>query len=366
MNRPLWKYRKKILYTEYHPISQLHVPETDLAKPRFPVVDCHTHFGAHFPGEPFYSRYDTELVVQQLQSLGVIHCIDLVLFDRSNWDAVLKKTQTNRGFFRFCAPIDLSGVGDASFSTSIVDAMQEYANLGCVGFKLWKELGLTLRNGRGELYSLTAPDFKPIWKCAARLNKPIVFHVADPPAFFQPADCYNERREEIVQYPFWHHYYQGLSFELLMEQLDALLGQNPDTTFLIPHLCSWPSNLEFVESLLHRHRNLYTDIAATLSEIGRQPRQFYRFACRWQDRILFGTDFFADGTMQHRRYFRFLETEDEYFAYDETGSLSQGRWMIYGCGLPDEVLQKLYFKNSLILFRISEDDLSCKHSTSHI
>ena len=80
-------------------------------------------------------------------------------------------------------------------------------------------------------------------------------------------------------------------------------------------------------------------------QLGRQPFAARKFFLTYQDRILFGTD----GPWPEERvqlYWRFLETEDEYFPYSEKPFPPQGLWNIYGVNLPDEVLRKVYHENA--------------------
>jgi predicted TIM-barrel fold metal-dependent hydrolase len=102
-----------------------------------------------------------------------------------------------------------------------------------------------------------------------------------------------------------------------------------------------------VERLLESNPNVHVDISARVSELGRQPYSARRFFLRFADRILFGTDLLPDPPM-YRLYYRFLETEDEYFEYPSHAS-RQGRWNIYGLHLPDDVLEKVYRTNALKL-----------------
>jgi predicted TIM-barrel fold metal-dependent hydrolase len=91
--------------------------------------------------------------------------------------------------------------------------------------------------------------------------------------------------------------------------------------------------------------NLYLDISARIAELGRQPYTARRFFLQYADRILFGTDLGPD-LAAYRLYYRFLETDDEYFNYDPKDIPSQGRWRIYGLFLPNEVLEKVYYQNT--------------------
>ena len=53
-------------------------------------------------------------------------------------------------------------------------------------------------------------------------------------------------------------------------------------------------------------------------------------------------------------YFRFFETEDEYFDYSPAKTPPQGRWKISGIGLPDEILRKVYAENARRILGLAE------------
>ena len=107
--------------------------------------------------------------------------------------------------------------------------------------------------------------------------------------------------------------------------------------------------------MLDRFPNVHVELGARIGELGRQPRRSRRFFERYQDRILFGTDAVPNGheTPQqvfgdalYQIYYRFLETEDEYFDYAPAPMPPQGRWQIYGLGLPEGILKKVYHDNA--------------------
>jgi predicted TIM-barrel fold metal-dependent hydrolase len=101
---------------------------------------------------------------------------------------------------------------------------------------------------------------------------------------------------------------------------------------------------------LDRCPNLHLDISARISELGRQPYTARRFFERYADRILFGIDCGPELDV-YRIYYRFLESSDEYFSYGAGAVPSQGRWQIYGLGLPTEILEKVYFANAARLLK---------------
>ena len=90
--------------------------------------------------------------------------------------------------------------------------------------------------------------------------------------------------------------------------------------------------------------NVYTEVGAVLYDIGRQPRVAHDFFVRFQDRILFGKDSFQPE--EYPYYWRVFETTDEYFDYYRD---YHAFWKLYGIGLPDAVLKKLYYQNALKL-----------------
>jgi predicted TIM-barrel fold metal-dependent hydrolase len=177
----------------------------------------------------------------------------------------------------------------------------------------------------------------------------VLIHVADPLAFFQPIDEKNERWEELHRRPEWSFY--GPQFpkhDELIAAFHRVVERHPKTTFLGAHMDSHAEKLPAVAEALEKYPNLYVELASRIAELGRQPYSARKFLIKFQDRVLLGTD----GPWPEERlklYWRFLETEDEYFPYSEKEFPPQGFWQIYGVHLPDEVLRKIYFENSLRL-----------------
>jgi hypothetical protein len=130
----------------------------------------------------------------------------------------------------------------------------------------------------------------------------------------------------------------------LLKQFVNVVARNPETTFIGAHFGNNVEDLAAVGQWLDQYPNLYVDIDARISELGRQPYTARRFLIKYQDRIMFGTDT-TPRREAFRIYYRFLETDDEYFNCAASHHL-QGFWMIYGVFLPDEVLEKIYHTNA--------------------
>ena len=328
--------------------SALSTPSTQVLLPRFPVIDAHNHLGAEFGG-----GWDKRPVGELLDLLDLVHVRVFV-----DLDGALGEECANRHLdqFKQAAPERFSIFGGVNwdawaeqgdgFGEWAAGRLRQQAARGVEGLKVWKILGLRVRDHRGELVAVDDPRLDPIWATAGELRLPVVIHVADPVAFFWPADDRNERAEELAAHPDWHFPSPPFpSFDSIITALANVITRHPQTTFVGAHVGCYAENLEWVAALLDRCANFHVDIAARLGELGRQPYAARRFFLKYADRILFGTDWPAEVEM-YRRHFRFLETADEYFSYDVHDPPRQGRWQIYGLYLPDDVLEKIYHLNA--------------------
>jgi predicted TIM-barrel fold metal-dependent hydrolase len=197
------------------------------------------------------------------------------------------------------------------------------------------------------------PKLNPVWDVCAKYKRPVIIHVADPAAFWTPLDKYNERWHELNEHPDW--LFGGGKYparEDLLSQLERVIATHPKTTFISTHFGNNAEDLGAVAKQLEKYPNLYVDIDARISELGRQPYTCRKLFLKYPDRILFGTDTYPDREA-YRIYFRFLETDDEYFDCAKSHHL-QGFWRIYGIFLPKEILAKVYYKNAVRLLGMGQ------------
>lgn len=327
--------------SDFAPRSELKVAEHTIAQPRFPVIDYHNHLDSLEPGD----------VLRIMDACGVEKLINITM--RTGQPALEILDRYHRAAperFHSYGWMDWTGIERGDFIQLSLDRLERLVDHGARGIKFWKDLGLTVRDASGELLRLDDERLAPIFDKAAELNIPVMFHTADPDAFFTPVDQYNERYEELAAHPDWSFYGSPVTKAELLEQRNRVFARHPKTTFVGAHLAESSENLSSVAGLLDQHPNLYVDISARVSELGRQPYTARAFMLKYADRILFGTDLLPAVDM-YRLYYRFLETSDEYFDYPSHAS-RQGRWQIYGIFLPDEVLRKVYRENALKLLRL--------------
>jgi len=345
--------RKELLLKDYDPVSMLSVESHEVLKPKFPVFDAHIHIGALQMGKEEVP-VDIERMVRELKTAGVYGVVNLKMF----WGEPLKRHMDSlkgyEDFIQTFASVDVSRLEEPGFSAYADDLVKGFKDMGIGGMKFWKNIGCTLKGSDGKYIRADDDRLRPVWEAAAKYDLLVLFHIADPKSFFTPVDERNEFYESLVDNPDWSFYGDGrYSFEELMEQQDNLISRNPGTTFIIPHVGSCAEDLAWVGAQLDKHPNMYIDIAARVNLLGRQPYTARDFFIKYQDRILFGTDysFDADDSTHdfYTDHYRFLETYDEYFRPIRAWGWGQGRWNICGIGLPDEVLKKLYSENAMRL-----------------
>jgi len=354
--------------SDFEPRSMLRVKETRVPKPRFPVIDFHTHLswspGLGKEGGPqFPAKVEEILPVMDRKNLRM-----LVNFTGGRGEVLEQVIRTfeqpHPGRFLVFAEPWWNKVADPNYPKLQADDLVRAHKAGARGLKILKTLGLYLRENvtTGPLIKVDDRRFDLMWEAAGALKMPVAIHTSDPEAFFLPIDRYNERWEELHAHPDWSFY--GKDFPAsreLHEARNRVMARHPKTQFVCLHMAV-AEDLATVSEWMDRYPNMWVEFGARIGELGRQPRTARRFFDKYQDRILFGTDAVPRGYEYPQQifcdelyeiYYRFLETEDEYFDYAPARIPPQGRWRIYGLGLPDTILRKIYHDNAARLLGLS-------------
>jgi len=329
---------KELKLRDWAPRSMLRTKLTRIDRPAFPVIDVHNHLG---------SGKDVAAILKAMDAAGVQTVVNL----DGGWGEELRGELrrfdgAHPGRFVTFALIDLKGIDEPGWTARTVRRLEADFQAGARGLKLHKSLGLYQRYTKtGKLVRVDDRRLDPIWRLCARHRRPVMIHTSDPAAFFTRLDRFNERWHELNEHPSWLFYgkdYPGR--QELLDQRNRVIARHPRTTFIGAHFGNNPEDLQAVGRWLDRYPNLFVDIDARISELGRQPYSARRFLIKHQDRVLFGTDTFPKAEI-YRVYYRFLESDDEYWDC-AAGHHRQGFWMIYGIFLPRAVLRKIYHDNA--------------------
>jgi predicted TIM-barrel fold metal-dependent hydrolase len=323
---------------EYAPRSTLRVPEHLLTRAKYPFVDVHSH---QRPGQ---TPAQLSQLLRDMDSLNLAVMVDL---SGGANGRVADKLRMFRGSnpkrFVVFTNVDFSNMDQPGWTVGAVKQLEvDVRTHGARGLKIFKNLGLTVKDGKGRVRT-DDPRIDPVWAKAGELGIPVLIHTGEPAPFFDAIDERNERWLELklhpdrarpaAQYPSW---------EAVMQEQWRMFRKHPRTTFINAHLGWLGNDLDRLGRLLDENPNVYTELAAVAYELGRQPRRAREFLIRYQDRVLMGKDTWAPA--EYHTYFRILETPDEYFDWFRN---YHAHWKMYGLDLPDAVLRKLYYGNAL-------------------
>jgi predicted TIM-barrel fold metal-dependent hydrolase len=358
---------------DFQPRSMLKVPETRVERARYPVIDIHTHLGFRAKGvngvphgEEMRFRAPASEILPVMDRVNLRTMVNLTGGVGRGLEQSIAQYQTAHPgrFITFTEP-RFDQITQPNYAKEQADDIARAKKTGARGLKVLKTLGLYLREQvtSGPLVAIDDKRFDPMWEACAGQNLPVAIHISDPEAFFLPTDRFNERFEELNNHPDWSFHGRDFpSFQQLLEARNRMFARHPKTTFIALHVGHNAENLAGVSESLDKFPNMYVEIGARIGELGRQPRTARKFFDRYQDRILFGTDAVPHGKETPQQifgedlyhiYFRFLETEDEYFDYAPAPVPPQGRWRIYGLGLPDALLRKVYHDNAARLLGVT-------------
>ncbi len=324
---------------DYRPRSTLVAPVHMVPKAKYPAIDFHGH----------PSIGSAEAIEQMGRALDSLNVRMMVVAGNVSGEslkrgvALVQGSATMKDRVRFLTGIDLRNVGPG-WADKAVAQLEADAAAGAVGIgEVGKGFGLSMTKSDGSRLKLDDRTLDPIWQAAARLKLPVFIHTADPPEFWQPIDNQNERWLELALFPGRRYpAEENPAFEQLMAERDSLVVHNPKTTFVIAHMGWHANDLGRLGRMMDAMPNLYTEVGAVLYDIGRQPRAAHAFFVRYQDRVLFGKDSFQPE--EYPYFWRVFETNDDYFDYYRG---YHAFWKLYGIGLPDAVLKKVYFANAL-------------------
>lgn len=252
------------------------------------------------------------------------------------------------------------------FGERIAAMLARAKDMGASGLKVYKGLGLGYLDPQNRRVPVDDPRLDVVFDAAGRLRMPVAIHTADPRAFWDPPDPTNERYEELRVHPNWSMYGQPVpGWSELLDELERRVDRHPDTTFVAVHFGCAAEEPDRVARMLRRYPNLYIDTAARFPEFGRHPASKMRkFFIEFQDRILYGTDLgvgidpldvvagsageqvptAAEVDRFFRSSYRYLESSDPQIP---SPTPIQGNWTIHGVGLPQDVLDKIYWKNAV-------------------
>jgi len=323
---------------DYRPVSIYKIPETEVKKAKYPVIDMHSHD---------YPKTDAGVKewIKTMDEAGISKTIILTYATGATFDSAIARYAPFKDRFQVWCGFDYTGYDKPGWQTNAVAELVRCYKKGARGVG---ELG---DKGLGESYSkpvkgwglhIDDPRMKPLLQKCAELHMPVSIHVAEDAWMYEKSDSTNDGLMNAAQWKVDMSKQGILNHDQLIATLEHAVKENPKTIFIACHLANCCSDLNRLARLFDSYPNLFADMAARYGELAPIPRFVNSFITKYANRIVYGTDMGMAYEM-YKTTFRILETADEHF-YEQ--DLFNYHWPLYGLSLPDDVLKKVYYENA--------------------
>ena len=329
-----------LLLKDYRPQSIFQVPQTVVLKAKYPAIDMHMH-------APRGSNLDS-IIKAQIKNMDETGVQKTILFcgTGKNFDQLATAYGKHADRFEIWCGLDFTGYNKPGFGPSAIAELERCVKLGARGVGEITDKGNGLARGTMPAMHVDDPRMDPILDKLAGLGLPLNFHIGDPRWMYEPM---NEKNDLLFEAYYFRldNKKDVLNHEDIIATLERAIKKHPRTTFIACHFMNLTFDLNHLGSLFDKYPNLYADISQREAYIASIPRFASQFMEKYADRLVWGTDQGYSLPM-YRNSFHILETMDEHFyAWD----VSNTRWCLYGLGLSDATLKKLYRENALKILK---------------
>jgi len=326
---------KDILLNNYRPVSIYKIPITEVNKAKFMAFDMHTHV---------YAKDDAGIKkwIAAMDACGVEKSIVFTGATGARFDSICDLYARYKDRFEVWCGFDYKGFDQPGYGPDAVKELERCVKQGARG------VGEIMFKGKAvpahyRDRTIRLPDdhrFDALFEKCAELKVPVNIHISEDKWMYEKIDSTNDGLMNAAN---WHIRSDdgSRSHEEMLERFGNTLKKHPKTIFVAAHLLNCCADLSYLGKYFDKYPNLYADVSARYGEIAPIPKYVREFIEKYQDRIVYGTDM----TFNERIYkvtFRILETSDEHFYETD---LFGYHWPLYGLGLNDQVLKKIYMDN---------------------
>ena len=316
-------------------------------------IDTHTHI---YKSDPAFFAMLQKL---HLHILDIIVVADNNIPERKDLSKeskdVFEVVHNSNGHAAACTTFDAYRFNQRDFVAAAIRQLNQSFDEGAIAVKLWKNIGMEIKDAKGNYILPDDPSLEPIYKDIAAHGKTLVTHIADPDTAWSPPNPTAPDFSYFADHPEWYMYKipHSPSKEKILQARDHVLEKNPDLRMVGAHFGSMEGDFSQVARHLDRYPNFAVDLASRIPYLMMQPRaDMIAFITKYQDRLIYGTDDTLDpqdnvhqmvrrSEASYAREWRFLATDD---------TLNFRGHKVEGLALPQPVLRKLYHDNAVHWF----------------
>ena len=309
-----------------------------------PKIDVHAHYRTDHPDlAPTLSAWNARAVLVNVT--GSERKID------EKWRDFRALQAKHPERFYLVATFDPFRFNEPDFVPKVIEQLRADIAAGAKGVKVWKDIGMEVKDAEGKNVQIDDPKFQPIWDFLVEQNIPVLAHIAEPLAAWQPLSADNPHFWYYSNNPQYHAYSHPEipRHEVIIAARDRWLARNPKLTVIAMHLASVEHDVSEVAKRLDAYPNLYVETAARISDLAMQPSEKVRlFMVRYQDRVMWGTDF-GEGSVSRAGLESSFSQHWRYYGGADTVTLGNPRsWhrTVKGLALPRGALEKFAHRNA--------------------
>ena len=324
-------------------------------------IDSHVHINGN-------TGYFEEIAAEDnfiLLTLGVDHG-DSANIARQHESAQFS-AEKNQGkvFFGPTFLFDTAGWGTPGWSKRIIAGLENDLSRGGITVKIWKNIGMTVRDRSGRFIMVDDPGLDPVIEYIKGRGLPITGHLGEPRNCWLPLDQMTVSSDSsyFARNPHYHMFLhpEYPSYEDQINARDNMLAKHPDLTFIGCHLASLEWNVDSLAKRLDRFPNMAVDMSARICHLQYQSaldrKRVRDFCIRYQDRLLYGTDVGDSGNSDPDRFKKSMHAtwldDWKYFTSDDEMTSDKFRGTFTGLKLPGEVVDKIYNKNAVKWYKLN-------------
>ncbi|GAA3510378.1 hypothetical protein GCM10022393_24610 [Aquimarina addita] len=323
-----------------------------------PKIDAHVHFNTIRTPLLSYGKKNNIRFLSINTDIPFFPSID----DQENAILALKKEYQDH--LDYITTFSCDQWNSETWLKNSIDRIKKSIDKGALGIKVWKNIGMSLKDNQGTYIKIDHPSFDPIFNFIAENNLVLLGHIGEPKNCWLPLDemTVDQDRKYFASHPEYHMFLHP-EYPDYQDHLNArnnVLSKHPTLNFVGLHLSSQEWETNEVALFLDTYPNAMVDLAERICHVQHQAvtnwQKVYDFFIKYQDRIIYGSDVIDDNSLTDEELLHYMDGRYkmhwEFFTKNNHMAAPKVTGQFKGLGLPDHVIKKIYHDNALNTYKL--------------